>query len=79
MKFSIRFLVIFVFFVVLSRFVYAIPSSSIIPFIGPIIAQIALLASGAFFFMMAKFSKYKILFLVLGVIILASVIFIWLW
>ncbi|MFT4303871.1 MAG: hypothetical protein ACMXYG_04855 [Candidatus Woesearchaeota archaeon] len=58
--------------------VYAIPASSIIPFIGPIIAQIAILMSGAFFFMMAKFTKYKTIFLIIGIILLIIFLIIWL-
>lgn len=68
------FLFSFVLFLLNINFVYAIPSSSIIPFIGPIIAQIILLISGAFFFVLAKFSKNKYLFFGLG--LAALIIFI---
>lgn len=67
--YSFKLLLIFLFILSIKN-VYAIPSSSIIPFIGPIIAQIVLLVTSAFLLTMATVSKYKIYFLIGGVLLI---------
>lgn len=57
--------------------VLAVPASSLLPIIGPIIAKIILLAAGAFFLFMSTMSRYKYLLVGIAIALIILVGFLW--
>ncbi len=70
-------LLIFTLIILMADIVLAVPASSLLPIIGPIIAKIALLAAGAFFLFMSTMSRYKYLFLGIATVLILIVGLIW--
>ncbi len=61
-------LISLVFFAVQVKYVFAIPSTTIIPFIGPIIGYISLLIISGSMFILSNIKKYRIIFMTLGIV-----------
>ncbi|MFW6013892.1 MAG: hypothetical protein ACOCQG_01850 [Candidatus Nanoarchaeia archaeon] len=70
-------LLIFASIILMADIVLAVPASSLLPIIGPIIAKIILLAAGAFFLFMSTMSRYKYLLVGIAIALIILVGFLW--